>query len=50
MAAAFDTPAAATKSDLAALEARLTWRMVVITLAVVGFANGLLFAALRLIP
>ena len=35
----------ATKSDLAALEARLTWRIFV----VVAGANGLLFAALRLL-
>lgn len=34
------------KADLADLEARLTWRIFV----VVGVVNGLLFAALKLVP
>jgi len=34
------------KADLANLEARLTWRIFV----VVGVVNGLLFAALKLVP
>ena len=36
----------ATKTDLAAMEARLTWRLVLI----VGAASGFLFAALRMFP
>lgn len=45
-AAHADRDELATKADLAELETRLTWRIFV----VVGAVNGLLFAALKLIP
>ena len=58
--AAFDTPAAArragpaTKADLSALEARMTWRMVGIALAVNGalavVLGGLLVTVLDRLP
>lgn len=40
-------PKLATKADLVELRGNLTWRVLGIVLAVVGLANGLLFAALQ---
>ena len=45
-AADADRSEAATKIDLATLETRLTWRMVIIS----GLWSGVLFALLRFVP